>query len=137
MTAWTLLHRRDDGTYVIELNGLPYHVTLDDPLYVEVAASAEGVELPPEPGPMVLPPAPPPPLTARQLRLWLLSRGITRAMVEAKLADLPEPVREAAEIEWEYSTEYLRDHPLIVQIGAAFGMSVEDIDAAWPEAAAL
>lgn len=90
----------------------------------------------PEPAPEI--PAPPlPPLTARQLRLWLLGQGITRAAVSAALATLPEPEQEAAEIEWEYSTQYLRDHPLIAQIGAAFGLSAGDIDAAWPEAAAL
>nr|WP_314076319.1 hypothetical protein [uncultured Roseococcus sp.] len=82
-------------------------------------------------------PDPFPPLTARQLRLWLLSRGITRAMVGAALQALPAEEIEAAEIEWEYSQEYRRDHRLIVQIGAAFGMTAADIDAGWPEAAAL
>lgn len=62
-----LLHRRDDGTFVIQRNGMPYHVTTDDALYAEVAAAAEGVDLPPEPVPE--PVAPPPPsriITPRQ-----------------------------------------------------------------------
>jgi hypothetical protein len=63
---WTLLHRRADGTFVIELNGYPYHVTESDPLFAEVAAAAEGVDLPPEPQPEQPPPAPVT-LTARQL----------------------------------------------------------------------
>ncbi|MDB5414121.1 MAG: hypothetical protein JWR10_2456 [Rubritepida sp.] len=77
------------------------------------------------------------PLTARQLRLWLLSRGITGAMVETALAQVPEGQRERAQIEWEYATEYLRSHPLIDQVGAAFDLAAPDIDEAWPEAAAL
>lgn len=90
----------------------------------------------PEPAP-TLPPAPMPPLTARQLRLWLLSRGITRVAVAAVLATLPEPEQEAVEIEWEYSTQYLREHALIDQIGAAFDLTPKQIDAGWVEAAAL
>ena len=53
---WTLLHRRADGSFVIERNGWPYHVTADDPLFPAVAAAAEGVELPPEPAPLAPPP---------------------------------------------------------------------------------
>lgn len=85
-----------------------------------------------------LPPAQPPaPLTARQLRLWLLSRGISGAMVDTAIAALPAEHRDVAEIEWEYATQYLREHPLIDQIGAAFGLRLSDIDAAWIEAARL
>jgi hypothetical protein len=43
-----LMHRRSDGTFVIEQNGYPYHVVQDDPLYSEVAQAAQGIELPPE-----------------------------------------------------------------------------------------
>lgn len=57
---WTLKHRRPDGTFVIEYNGLPYHVIQADPLFTEVAAAAEGVELPPEPAPPIPPPPPQP-----------------------------------------------------------------------------
>jgi hypothetical protein len=82
-------------------------------------------------------PAPLPPLTARQLRLWLLSRDITGAMVTTAIQVLPGQERAVAEIEWEYATEYLRSHPMIDQIGAAFELTPELIDAAWPDAAAL
>ncbi len=68
---WTLLHRRADGSFVVELNGSPYHVIESDPLFAEVAAAAEGVDLPPEP-----PPEPPPPaepaILARARRSALL-----------------------------------------------------------------
>lgn len=52
MTDFTLQYRRDDGTFVVVLaNGWPYHVVQSDPLYAQVSAAAEGVELPPEPEP--------------------------------------------------------------------------------------
>ena len=43
-----VLHHRDDGTFVIEHNGYPYHVTHDDPLYAEAQAAAVGLTLLPE-----------------------------------------------------------------------------------------
>lgn len=48
----TLMHAREDGTYVVMRNNMPYHVVKDDPLYeaVKEAADAYG-ELPPEPAP--------------------------------------------------------------------------------------
>jgi hypothetical protein len=76
-----LLHRRADGTFVVSLNGLPYHVLLDDPLYAEVAAAAVGVTLPPEPGPpadVVLPQPPQP--TRAELMAQLLR---IQAQIEA------------------------------------------------------
>jgi len=30
-----MITKRNDGTYVIDLNGMPYHVTHDDPLFAE------------------------------------------------------------------------------------------------------
>lgn len=53
-----ILHSRPDGTYVITYRGSPYHVTLDDPLYDQVAEAAQGLDLPPEmppavPGPVI------------------------------------------------------------------------------------
>lgn len=62
---WDLLHRRDDGSFVIRHKGHPYHVIPDDPIFPEVAAAAEGVELPPEPLPPALPTPPPQPQPTR------------------------------------------------------------------------
>lgn len=77
----TLLHRRDDGSFVIELNGHPYHVIESDPLFAEVAAAAEGVDLPPEPQPE---PPPPPPQPTRAELLARLDQ------IAAQIAALPE-----------------------------------------------
>lgn len=79
-----------------------------------------------------------PSLTARQLRLGLLSAGITPAMVEAEIEQITnETDRETAKIEWEYASEYQRDHPLIDQLGLALGLSEDDINTMWLSAATL
>lgn len=78
-----------------------------------------------------------PTLTAAQLRLALLGLGVTAAQVEAAIAAMPvtEMEREAARIQWEYATTFQRDHPLVVALGAALGLTEAQIDAAWREAA--
>lgn len=80
-----------------------------------------------------------PALSARQLRLALLGLGLTGAAVEAQIAAMPgtPAEREAALIEWEYATEFRRDHPLVVALGAALGLTEAQIDEAWQGAATL
>ena len=99
------------------------------------------IDLTPEEIAVLPPPAPPflPAITARQLRLALLGLGLTGAQVEAQIAAMPgTPAdREAAMIEWEYATTYQRDHPLVVALGAALGLTTAQIDDAWKEAATI
>lgn len=80
---WTLLHRRPDDTFVIQHNGWPYHVTVSDPLYAEVAAAADGVDLPPEQAPQPIEVPTPPQPTKADLMAQLLS-------LQAQIAALPE-----------------------------------------------
>jgi len=136
----SLLYRRNDGTFVADIGGIPYHVTPTDEAYWgDAVAEAErlGDSLPyepepPEPEPHV------PTLTRRQLRLGLLQAGITTAQVEAAIEAIPDPMaREVARIEWADATTYERDHPLVDQIGAALDLAPEQIDAMWLAAAAL
>ena len=85
-------------------------------------------------------PAPVPTITRRQLRLALLTRfGLTVEHVEAKIAAMPgTPIeREKAMIEWRDSLTYERDHPLVVALGAALGLTEAQIDDAWMEAATI
>jgi hypothetical protein len=77
------------------------------------------------------------PLTARQLRLGLLKINIKPADVAAAIAALPADQRDQAEIEWDYASEYRRDHPLIATLGDSFGLTADQIDAAWRDAMAL
>jgi hypothetical protein len=77
-----------------------------------------------------------PAITARQLRLWLNGAGLLE-QIPALIAALPEPQRTTAQIEWEFSSDYQRDHPLVTQLGAALGMTSADMDLAWKQAAGL
>lgn len=93
-----------------------------------------------EPIPAPEPPGPVPfaPITARQLRLWLLSAGIPAAAIDAQIAAIPDATqRAAAQIEWEYATQYDRTHPLVAQLGAALGLTDAQIDEAFRNAASL
>lgn len=77
------------------------------------------------------------PLTSRQLRLGLVGGGVMPAQVDAAIAAITDDVaRAVAEIEWEYASQFERDHPLIEQVGMALGLSVEQIDTMWQAALA-
>lgn len=76
-----------------------------------------------------------PSLTARQLRLGLVGGGIALSSVEGAIAAIPdEQAKAVAEIEWQFSSQFERDHPLIEQVGAVLGLTVEQIDAMWQAA---
>jgi len=79
-----------------------------------------------------------PPLTARQLRLGLVTNGFSLDQVEAAIAAIEDPQQRAvASIEWEYASQFERSHPLIAQVGAALGLTAEQIDQMWIEALGL
>lgn len=85
------------------------------------------------------PPAPPPPPTVasmRQARLALLQAG-KLADVDAAIAALPSPAKEAAKIEWEYATEVSRDSALMKQLAAAIGLDDAALDALFTQAVTL
>lgn len=94
-----------------------------------------------------VPPAPPtaegiraamPSLTARQLRLGLLDAGIPPAQVSAAINAMPAGAdRDRAMIEWEYANSFARLHALLPVIGAAIGLSEEQIDEMWASALTL
>lgn len=59
MTDFIMLHAREDGTFVVALNGLPYHVLESDPLYpyvLDVYTSDPTVVTPETPPTGPLPP---------------------------------------------------------------------------------
>jgi hypothetical protein len=140
---WTLLHRRNDDTFVIRLTatGWDYHVTADDPLFPAVAAAAEGADLPPEPVPEPLPP--PIVLTNRQLFAALaLSGFITweEALAAGRIgsvpkaiddvfAELPEQAANLARLTWATMREVSRDHSLIAAMITANLATAEQVDA--------
>lgn len=75
-------------------------------------------------------------VTMRQARLALLGAG-KLAAVDAALASLPSPMKEAAQIEWEYAADVRRVAPLIAQLGPALGLSEAALDALFEAAAVL
>jgi len=94
------------------------------------------VFIPPEVEP--LPPEPLGPLTARQLRLGLVTNGFNLDQVETTIATIEDAQdRAVAQIEWEYASLFERDHPLIAQVGASLGLTVEQIDTMWQQALTL
>ena len=100
------------------------------------------VEAPPHPEPE--PPTPEEvratmrPLTARQFRLGLVGGGVTLTQVDAAIAAIEDAQeRTVAQIEWEYATQFNRLHPLVIQLGGAFGLTPEQIDTMWTAALEL
>lgn len=75
-------------------------------------------------------------ITARQARLILLARGLL-AKVPLAIAQLPSPQKEAAQIEWEYATDFERSSPLLMGLGAALGWPPETLDEMFIEGAKL
>ncbi|KAB2725406.1 hypothetical protein F9L02_19470 [Brucella intermedia] len=73
-----------------------------------------------------------PNLTARQLRLGLLSLGKLDGVPTA-ISALPSPDKEQAEIEWQYASEFRRLHPLIVQLIPILGLTDDQVDTVWLE----
>lgn len=78
------------------------------------------------------PPPAPPLLTPRQIRLALLSVGLSDAQVDAALVNDSE-----GSIEWKWATTFRRDHPLVEALGIGFQITPEQIDSLWAWAADL
>lgn len=93
---------------------------------------AEGVAIAPYEPPVL----PPPAITRRQLRLWLVRNGVTTLQVETVIAAIqPDQAREEAWIEWQDASSYERANPLVVQVGQALGLTDAQMDDAFREAA--
>jgi hypothetical protein len=75
-------------------------------------------------------------VTMRQARLALLGAGLLDD-VNASIASLPSPQKEAAQIEWEYSQEVHRDRPFVALLTAAMGLTEQQVDDLFIAAAAL
>jgi len=75
-------------------------------------------------------------VSMRQARLALLARGVL-GQVDAAIESLPSPGREAARIEWDYSSVVARNSPLVVMMGAALGLDDGALDQLFIVASAL
>lgn len=78
-----------------------------------------------------------PDVTPRQIRQALILSGISLDSIETTLDNLPEPTRSMAKIEWEYSTAFQRNRPLVIQVGTLLGWTSEQLDDLWTLAKGL
>lgn len=85
-----------------------------------------------------IPPAPVVPATVsmRQARRALLGAGLL-SQVDAAIASLPSPEKEAAAIDWEYAQEVQRHHGLVPVMAQALGMTNAQLDALFIAAESL
>lgn len=106
-----------------------YGGEIDEALLAEVQAEW----VPPPPPPVVIPQS----VTMRQARLALLGIGLLDD-VDAAIAAIPDPVqRKAAEIEWEYAQTVDRNSPFTQQMAAGLGLTAEQLDSLFTQAAGL
>lgn len=75
-------------------------------------------------------------VSMRQARLALLRAG-KLADVDAAIAALPSPSKEAAQIEWEYATEVKRTSKLVQSLTPALNLSEAEMDDLFKLAATL
>lgn len=75
-------------------------------------------------------------VTMRQARLALLSAGMLDS-VNAVIAAMPTPERSAAVIEWEYAQTVDRHSPFTQQLAVGLGLTDQQLDALFTQAAAL
>lgn len=75
------------------------------------------------------------PITRRQLRLTLVRNGISLAGVEQAIASMPAGLeKEEAQIEWADASTFNRNHPTLLLIASALGLTEAQVDAMWAEA---
>lgn len=128
------------GSYLQDL--LPeheaHHIVIDDavslnwPAY-QANTARDGVELAPVVTP---PPVVPQSVTMRQARLALFGAGVL-ASVETAINALPSPTKEAARIEWDYSSMVDRNRALTLTLGGALGLTDAQLDTLFITAATL
>lgn len=85
---------------------------------------------------VVQPSTAPATISMRQARLALQQQGLLGSVATA-IAALTEPSKTAAMIEWEYSSELTRNKPFVIQLGAAIGLTVAQLDSLFAYAATL
>ncbi len=84
------------------------------------------------------PPPKPESVTPAQIRIWLLSNGIDLETVAGMIQAIPdETTRKIAQVRWEYGLVVLREDPLVQQMGAALGLTVQQMDAAFVAASQI
>jgi len=74
-------------------------------------------------------------ISARQIRLWLINNGIQLSQVESVINSIEDPLtRETIKVEWEYAPYIERNHPMLVPLAEALGLTENQIDIAFIQA---
>lgn len=77
-------------------------------------------------------------VSARQIRLWLIRHGISLAAVDAAIDAIPDQLqRDSVRVEWDYAPYVERTHPMLVPLAAALGLTEQQVDQAFVEAATI
>jgi hypothetical protein len=77
-------------------------------------------------------------ISARQIRLWLLQNNISLQMISDVINGISDPYqKEYISIEWEYAPYIERNHPMLVPLAIALGLTEEDINRAFIEASSI
>jgi hypothetical protein len=77
-------------------------------------------------------------ISARQIRLWLLQNNISLQMISNVINSISDPYqKEYISIEWEYAPYIERNHPMLVPLAIALGLTEEDINRAFIEASLI
>jgi hypothetical protein len=77
-------------------------------------------------------------VSARQIRLWLVTHGIPLSTVDAAIDSITDAMaRDTVRVEWDYAPYVERSHPFLVPLASALGLDEAAVDQAFREAAAL
>ena len=92
----------------------------------------EGWQMIPSPVPV------PVSVTARQIRLWLITHGVSLASVDAAISGIADQMqRDLVRAEWEYAPYVERTHPMLGVLGQALGLDESGVDSAFREASLI
>lgn len=74
-------------------------------------------------------------LSARQVRLWLINKGIDLNTVDELINNIEDPIiRNTVKIEWEYAPYVEYKHPWIMNLAIQLGLTENDVQNAFIEA---
>jgi hypothetical protein len=79
----------------------------------------------------------PPPVTRRQLKRWLHSRGLLESVPQLIANIQDADARSLAQIDWEDASTFDADNPLVLAFASSLGMNRQQLHAAWREAAQI
>jgi len=77
-------------------------------------------------------------VSARQIRLWMVRNGVSLAAVDAAIDAITDQLqRDSVRVEWDYAPYVERTHPMLVPLAAALGLTEQEVDRAFIEAASI